>query len=101
MVQREERYFELPLKNMDSFKREVCLGIEKYLHFKNHVSLRVETTHAKLKKYLQVSTSDFHQVKGKICLTIDNDFQEIKTQLSNERLRIPHSCNVSFFREFN
>lgn len=30
---------------------------------------------------------------------MDNDFQDIKIQLSSQRLQIPHSCNVSSFKK--
>ncbi|KAH7844004.1 hypothetical protein Vadar_023309 [Vaccinium darrowii] len=68
-------------------------------HFGNRVSSRAEGAHAKLKQYLQVSTGDLHQVKNKICLAIDNEFNEIKTQLSSERIRVPHKCDNYFFKE--
>ncbi|KAH7863204.1 hypothetical protein Vadar_014710 [Vaccinium darrowii] len=58
-----------------------------------------EGAHAKLKQHLQVSTGDLHQVKNKICLVIDNEFNEIKTQLSSERIRVPHKCDNYFFKE--
>ncbi|KAG5547941.1 hypothetical protein RHGRI_013579 [Rhododendron griersonianum] len=55
---------------------------ENCSHFGNRVSSRAEGAHAKLKQYLQVSTGDLHQVNIKICLAIDNEFNEIKAQLS-------------------
>lgn len=67
--------------------------------FGNRVSSRAEGAHGKLKKYLQVSTGDFHQVKNKICLAIENEFKEIKVQLSSEKIRVPHKYNISFFKE--
>ena len=68
------------------------------MHFGNHAS-REEGAHAKIKKYLQVSIGNLHQVKDKICLTIKNEFQEIETQLENERLRVPHRYNVPYFKD--
>lgn len=37
-------------------------------------------------------------MKDKICLAIDNEFQEIKTQLSHEKIRIPHKFRIPLFR---
>lgn len=58
----------------------------KYTHFRSHFSSRAEGAHAKLKQYLQVLTEDFHKVKERICLAIENDFQEIKSRLSSEKI---------------
>ena len=55
-----------------------------HTHFGNRVASRAEGAHALLKKYLQVSTSDLCEVKNKICLAIENQFHEIKAQLSSE-----------------
>lgn len=52
-----------------------------------------EGAHAKFKQYLQVSTGDFQKVKEQMCLTIENDFQEIKSRLSSEKIRTLHDCN--------
>ena len=70
---------------------------EKYLHFGNRASSRAEGAHAKLKRYLKVSNGNLRQVKNKICLAIENEFQEIKTQLQSEKLRIPQRYNIIFF----
>ncbi|XP_058180186.1 uncharacterized protein LOC131298728 [Rhododendron vialii] len=80
-------------------ERFVKAWTEKCAYFGNHVSSRAEGAHGKLKKYLQVSTGDLHQVKNKICLAIENEFKEINAQLSSEKIRIPHNCNISFFKE--
>ncbi|KAH7848816.1 hypothetical protein Vadar_008467 [Vaccinium darrowii] len=80
-------------------ERFVHAWTENCTHFGNRVSSRAEGAHAKLKQYLQVSTGDLHQVKNKICLAIDNEFNEIKTQLSSERIRVPHKCDNYFFKE--
>ena len=62
------------------------MWIEKLMHFGNCASSKVEGAHAKLKMYLQVSTRNLHLVKDKICFTIKNEFQEIKTLLKSERI---------------
>ncbi|XP_050221087.1 uncharacterized protein LOC126671359 [Mercurialis annua] len=76
----------------------ISVWTEKHLHFGNRVSSRAESAHAKLKRYLQVSTGDFRQLKDKICLAIENEFQEIKAHLATERLHLPHYCNSLFFK---
>ncbi|GKC53728.1 protein FAR1-related sequence 5 [Tanacetum coccineum] len=61
-----------------------CKGAwtEKYLHFGNRSSSRAEGAHAKLKLYLQVSTGSFQDVKKKICLAVEHEFNEIKVKLA-------------------
>ncbi|KAL7252612.1 hypothetical protein ACSBR1_007225 [Camellia fascicularis] len=96
------KFFELLYKEKKelSFKeRFVNAWTEKFAHFGNRVSSRVEGAHGKLKKYLQVSTGDLHRVKNKICLAIENEYKEIKAQLSSERIQIPHKCNAHFFKD--
>lgn len=66
------------------------------IHFENYVSLREKNAHIKLKKHLEVSRGDLRLIKDKICLVIENEFQEIKT-VSNEKLKISHVCKHSFF----
>lgn len=80
-------------------KHFVYAWMERFPHFRHRASSRVEGAHAKIKKYLQVSTGDFRQVKDKICLAIANEFQEIKTQLSSEKINVPHILNIDFFKE--
>lgn len=77
----------------------VSLWTEQITHFGNHVTSRAEGAHATLKKYLQVSTGSLHEVKDKICLAIDNQFQEIKAQLSSEKIRVPAKFCIPFFKE--
>ncbi|XP_077225508.1 uncharacterized protein LOC143858685 [Tasmannia lanceolata] len=72
---------------------------EIHLHFGNRVSSRVEGAHSQIKKFLQLSTGDFYLVKRKLCLAIENQFQEIKTQLSAEKIKVPYKLCISFFRE--
>ncbi|XP_063950653.1 protein FAR1-RELATED SEQUENCE 4-like [Daucus carota subsp. sativus] len=71
----------------------------KVMHFGNHVTSRVGGAHSKLKRYLQVSTGDLRGVKDKLCLLIDNEFQEIKAQLSDEKIRVPHKFQIPLFKE--
>ncbi|XP_077221058.1 PKS-NRPS hybrid synthetase cheA-like [Tasmannia lanceolata] len=72
---------------------------EKYLHFSNRATSRVEGAHSMLKIYLQLSTGDFYLVKTKICLAIENQFEEIKTKLSAEKIKVPSDLRILFFDE--
>ncbi|KAF7140308.1 hypothetical protein RHSIM_Rhsim06G0070800 [Rhododendron simsii] len=82
------------------FKERFVKGwTDKCLHFGNRASSRAEGAHSKLKKYLLVSTGNLQEVKNKICLAIENEFNEIKTQLLSERIRVPHRSNILFFKE--
>ncbi|XP_021770208.1 protein FAR1-RELATED SEQUENCE 5-like isoform X3 [Chenopodium quinoa] len=67
----------------------------EYMHF-GHVSSRAEGSHATLKKYLEVSSGDLRTVKEKICHAVDHQYNEIKTQLSSEKIRIPHDLRIPF-----
>ena len=67
--------------------------------FGNRVSSRAEGAHAMLKKYLQVSIGGLHEVQEKICLAIENQFQEIKVRLSSEKIRVSHRLRIPFFNE--
>ncbi|KNA03829.1 hypothetical protein SOVF_205420 [Spinacia oleracea] len=79
-------------------ERFVSAWTEKYAHFGNRASSRAEGAHAKLKGYLLVSTGDFRQVRDTISLAIDNEYQEIKTLLETERIRVPHKYRIPFFK---
>ncbi|KAL5704010.1 hypothetical protein ACHQM5_022490 [Ranunculus cassubicifolius] len=70
-----------------------------HLHFGNRVSSRAEGAHAKLKKYLKLSTNNLLVPSERICLAVDNTFREIKAQLARENIRIPHSICCPFFKE--
>ena len=60
---------------------------------KQEVLRYISRTWLSFKKYLHDSTGDLCQVKDKICLAIQNEFEEIKTQLSSEQLRISHTLH--------
>lgn len=70
-----------------------------YAHFGNRVTSRVEGAHAMIKKYLHVSTGNLREVKEKICLAIENQYKEIKTQLASEKIRVPHKFRGPLFKE--
>lgn len=63
----------IPLK-----EKFVSAWTDEYLHFGNHAKSKAETAHIKLKKNLQVSAGNFHEVGSKVCLAIENEFSEIK-----------------------
>nr|KAJ0223620.1 hypothetical protein LSAT_V11C200088970 [Lactuca sativa] len=74
---------------------------DKYLHFGNRSSSRVEGAHAKLKQYLQVSMGDLREVKEKICLAVGHEFNEIKIKLSSEKMHVHHDGTMPLFRELH
>ncbi|KAK9676759.1 hypothetical protein RND81_11G098300 [Saponaria officinalis] len=76
----------------------VSAWTDTHPHLGNRASSRAEGAHAKLKGYLQVSTGDFGQIVSKICLAIENEYQEIITTLESERIRIPLKCCISQFK---
>jgi hypothetical protein len=41
---------------------------------------------------------DMQIIRKKICLAVENEFNEIKVQLAREKLQVPHACNVLFFK---
>ncbi|KAJ7964071.1 Protein FAR1-RELATED SEQUENCE 5 [Quillaja saponaria] len=84
----------LPLKELF-----VVAWIEKCIHFGNHATSRAEGAHGILKKYLQVSTGDLSMVKDRICLAIKNQFQEIKAQLSSEKINVPRHFKIPLFKD--
>ncbi|XP_078159354.1 protein FAR1-RELATED SEQUENCE 5-like [Carex rostrata] len=73
----------LPLK-----EKFVGAWTDQYLHFGNRASSRAESAHAKLKKYLQVSTGDLYEVRSKMCLAIENEFNEIKWRIDGRSLSV-------------
>ncbi|XP_058217649.1 uncharacterized protein LOC131328770 [Rhododendron vialii] len=70
-----------------------------HLHFGNRVTSRAEGAHAMLKRYLTVSTGNFHEVREKICLAIENQHNEIKTKIASEKLRVIHKFRIPMFKE--
>ena len=59
-------------------KKFVSAWTEKHLHFGNRASSRAEGAHAKLKKYLQVSTGDFQKVKKSFLLRLSMNSTRLK-----------------------
>ena len=78
---KRRKIWSLPFRHIaPKNRRFVSLWTKKYMHFGNYASSRVEGTYAKLKRYSQVLIEEVCQMKDKICLAIENEFQEIKTQ---------------------
>nr|XP_043620091.1 PKS-NRPS hybrid synthetase cheA-like [Erigeron canadensis] len=65
----------------------VSVWTEKYLHFGNRSTARVEGAHAKLKKYLQVSIGGFKEVKDKICLAVEHNLTRLRCNLPVKELK--------------
>ncbi|XP_063939839.1 uncharacterized protein LOC135148514 [Daucus carota subsp. sativus] len=79
--------------------RFVFAWTNAFLHLGNHATSRAEGAHVVLKQYLYVSTGDIREVKNKICLAIENQYQEIKTRIASEKVRIPHKYHIPLFQE--
>ena len=62
-------------------KRFVFAWTNNFMHLGNHVTSRAEGAQAVLKQYFHVSTGYFRDVKDKISLAIENQYQEIKTRV--------------------
>ncbi|GAA0157680.1 hypothetical protein LIER_14898 [Lithospermum erythrorhizon] len=58
-----------------------------------------EGAHSILKQYLQVSTGNFHEVKDKVCLVIENQFHEIKTKIGSEQIRVSRKFEIELFEK--
>ncbi|XP_077219971.1 PKS-NRPS hybrid synthetase cheA-like [Tasmannia lanceolata] len=84
----------LPLK-----EHFVKAWTERHFHFGHRVTSSAQGVHAKLKKYVRLSTSDLNLVKTKICLAIDNQLQKFHTQLSTDKIQVPQKLCIPFFDE--
>ncbi|KAH7833238.1 hypothetical protein Vadar_004343 [Vaccinium darrowii] len=98
---KEKEYVLNYLKNiwLPFKERFVNAWTSKHPHFGNRVTSRVEGAHAMLKKYLTVSTGNFREVREKICLAIDNQYNEIKTKIASEKLRATHKFRIPMLKE--
>ncbi|XP_038719826.1 PKS-NRPS hybrid synthetase CHGG_01239-like [Tripterygium wilfordii] len=70
-----------------------------YLHFRNLTTNRVESQHAKLKKYLGSSQSDIEFVVSLIHQLVQAQFTSIKASLEKSRHIVQHWFNTVQFRE--
>ncbi|CAG8837348.1 1520_t:CDS:1, partial [Gigaspora margarita] len=58
-----------------------------------------EGAHSMLKIYLQVLVGDFHVDHEKISLALENQHQEIKTMISQEKIQISQAQNTLFYTQ--
>ncbi|XP_038704722.1 PKS-NRPS hybrid synthetase CHGG_01239-like [Tripterygium wilfordii] len=70
-----------------------------YLHFGNLTTNRVESQHAKLKKYLGSSQLDVESVVSLIHQLVQAQFTSIKASLEKSRHIVQHRFNTVQFRE--
>ncbi|CAG8745781.1 22885_t:CDS:2, partial [Gigaspora margarita] len=52
-----------------------------------------------IKKYLQVSTGNLHAVHQKLFLALENQYREVQTMVSQEKIQIPHILNNQFYAQ--
>ncbi|KAF7138128.1 hypothetical protein RHSIM_Rhsim07G0193000 [Rhododendron simsii] len=50
-------------------------------------------------KYRARDTSNFREVREKICLAIENQYNEIKTKIASEKLRVIHKFQIPMLKE--
>ncbi|KAI8547352.1 hypothetical protein RHMOL_Rhmol07G0188900 [Rhododendron molle] len=98
---KEKEYVINYLKNtwLPFKERFVNAWIGKHPHFGHRVTSRVEGAHSTLKRYLTVSTGNFREVREKICLAIENQYNEIKTKIASETLRVTHKFQIPMLKE--
>ncbi|KAG5566439.1 hypothetical protein RHGRI_002122 [Rhododendron griersonianum] len=98
---KEKEYVINYLKNtwLPFKERFVNAWIGKHPHFGHRVTSRVEGAHSTLKRYLTVSTGNFREVREKICLAIENQYNEIKTKIASEKLRVTHKFQIPMLKE--
>lgn len=66
-------------------------------HFGHTVTSRIEGSQAKLKPYLDTSTSDLKGVYDKIVLYLTAQHSDDITNLALSRMRTPHQCQIPIF----
>ncbi|KAF7144569.1 hypothetical protein RHSIM_Rhsim04G0198300 [Rhododendron simsii] len=98
---KEKEYVINYLKNtwLPFKERFVNAWIGKHPHFGHRVTSRVEGAHSTLKRYLTVSTGNFREVREKICLAIENQYNEIKTKIASEKLRVIRKFQIPMLKE--
>ena len=78
-------------------ERFVHCWADRHLHFGNRETSRVEGAHSVIKRYLQVSTGNLHDVFSKLFLMLATHHHEHKAALSMAKNRIPQSFRTSLF----
>lgn len=81
--------------------KEMCVSAwtDKYLYFGNHTTNRVESQHAKLKRYLCSSQSDLERSIIWIHQLIQSQDTAIKASIERSRTIIPHRFNIYYFQD--
>ncbi|XP_038695428.1 protein FAR1-RELATED SEQUENCE 5-like [Tripterygium wilfordii] len=77
----------------------VSAWTDRYLHFGNHTTNRVESQHAKLKSYLYSSQSDLERSMLWIHQIILSQDIAIKASIERSRTIIQHRFNISYLRD--
>ncbi|CAG8732552.1 31631_t:CDS:2 [Gigaspora margarita] len=52
-----------------------------------------------IKKYPQVSTGDLHAIHQKLFLALENQYREVQTMVSQEKIQIPYVLNNQFYAQ--
>ncbi|XP_058180076.1 uncharacterized protein LOC131298614 [Rhododendron vialii] len=68
-------------------------------HIEKNILKVAEGAHGMLKKYLTVSTGNFNEVRKKVCLAIENQYNEIKAKIASEKLRVTHKFRIPILKE--
>ncbi|KAF8412056.1 hypothetical protein HHK36_000009 [Tetracentron sinense] len=77
----------------------VSAWTDQYFHIGNTSTSRVESAHAQLKRYLQVSTSNLTTAWQSFDNLINQQHTDIKSSFSVSRIKMPHVYNQIFYRE--
>ena len=72
---------------------------DRYLHFGNRATSRVEGGHSILKRYLQISTGDLKHALEKINLMLTNQINEHQVAMAQAKDRTPQRFMVPFLSE--
>ncbi|XP_038704733.1 uncharacterized protein LOC120000679 [Tripterygium wilfordii] len=90
---------ELALMNASAQEMFVSAWIEKYLYFGNQTTNRVESQHAKLKRYLESSQSDLVISLSFIHQVIQSQVIGIKASIEQSKTIVQHRFNIPHFQE--
>ena len=71
--------------------------VDKYAHFGNRATSRVEGAHNTLKLYLQAATGDLKGVFDKVTLLLTNQHLAYDATVSRNKTRTPHTACDPFY----
>ncbi|XP_038717226.1 uncharacterized protein LOC120010507 [Tripterygium wilfordii] len=80
-------------------KMFVSAWTDRYLHFGNHTTNRVESQHAKLKRYLSSSQSDLERSMSWIHEIVLSQDTAIKASIERSRTIVQHRFNIQHLRD--